>query len=241
MPLFGCDMPPELRVSLTGGGEAERAMRELHCARSLRSIAPSVAPAHAGDAGLSDDDPMPPERFAILVGANHAEPDGLPRFLAQRNGKPARVTSVRVLGGRPRDAEGDEAELAQYLVVTDPVLVRSTLNGPDILLLPDDTWGGTVDRASDHDGAAPAASATNLPRPNVTVTSDEAVRFALGESSIDIGPKPEWISVRAGHQAFVAVTPSRTMIGAVDVPAAGYAEVHVSPKDRALRIVVHEN
>jgi len=60
VPLFGCDMPPELRASLTPGGEGERALREIHCARALRSDAPTVAPAHATtDAGLTDDDPMP--------------------------------------------------------------------------------------------------------------------------------------------------------------------------------------
>jgi hypothetical protein len=239
MPLFGCDMPPELRTSLTSGGEAERSMRELHCARSLRATAPTVAPLHGGDAGLTDDDPMPPERFAILVGANHAEPDGLPRFLG-KNGKPARFVTVRVLGGRPRDAQGEESELAPHIVVTDPVLVRSTTNGPDVLLLPDDTWGGSVDRASDTGSASRAAVGPNLPRPNVVVTSDESARFALGESSVDVGAKPEWISVRAGHQAFIAVATSRTILGAIDVPDAGYAEVHVSPKDRALRVVIHK-
>jgi len=118
--------------------------------------------------------------------------------------------------------------------------VRSTTNGPDMLLLPDDTWGGNVDRASDHGAANAPPAGPNLPRPNVVVTSDEAARFALGESSVDVGGKPEWICARAGHQAYVAVATSRTMIGAVDVPEAGYAEVHVSPKDRALRVIIHK-
>jgi len=235
MPLFGCDMPPELRASLTPGGEGERALREVHCARSLRSDAPTVAPAHATtDAGLTDDDPMPPERFAVLVGANHSEPDGLPRYL----GKKARVTVVRVLGGRPKDAMGEEADLAARLAVTDPVLVRGKDGAPDMLLLPDDTWGGSVDRAKDR-GETQPQSGQNLPRPNVIVTSDEPARFALGESSVDVGQKPEWISARAGHQAYVVVTPSRTMVGAVDVPADGYAEVQLAPKSRSLRVIVH--
>jgi hypothetical protein len=235
MPLFGCDMPPELRASFTNGGEGERALREIHCARALRAAAPTVAQAHAtGDAGLNDDDPMPPERFAVLVGANHAEPDGLPRYL----GKKARVLVVQVLGGRPRDAMGEETDLAARVVVTDPVVVHGRDGGPDMLLLPDETWGGSVDRVKDHGETQPQAG-QNLPRPNVTVTSDEPTRFALGESSVDVGAKPEWISARAGHRAYIAVTPSRVMLGAVDVPPNGYVEVHVTPKSRALRIVVH--
>ncbi len=150
MPLVGCDMPPELRAGLTGGGAADNAMRELHCARSLRTAAIASAPAHGGEAGLTDDDPMPPERYAILVGANHAAPDGLPRFLQSKQ-RPARIATVRVLGGRPHDAEGEESLLASRLVVTDPILVRGkTPDSPDMLLLPDDTWGGTIDRASDR-------------------------------------------------------------------------------------------
>jgi hypothetical protein len=235
MPLFGCDMPPELRASLTPGGEGERALREIHCARALRSDAPTVAPAHATtDAGLTDDDPMPPERFAVLVGANHAEPDGLPRYLSKK----ARVTVVRVLGGRPHDAVGEEADLAAHLVVTDPVLVRGKDGAPDMLLLPDETWGGSIDRAKDH-GETQPQSGQNLPRPNVIVTCDEPARFALGESSVDVGSKAEWISARAGHQAYIVVTPSRIMIGAVDVPSDGYAEVLVAPKSRSLRVIVH--
>ena len=235
MPLFGCDMPPELRASLTPGGEGERALREIHCARALRADAPTVAPAHAtSDAGLTDDDPMPPERFAVLVGANHAEPDGLPRYL----GKKARVTVVRVLGGRPKDAMGEEAELAAHVAVTDPVVVRGKDGAPDMLLLPDDTWGGSIDRAKDR-GETQPQSGQNLPRPNVIVTSDEPARFALGESSVDVGQKPEWISARAGHQAYIVVTPSRVMLGAVDVPEGGYAEVQLAPKSRSLRVIVH--
>lgn len=235
MPLFGCDMPPELRASLTPGGEGERALREIHCARALRSAAPTVAPAHATtDAGLTDDDPMPPERFAVLVGANHAEPDGLPRYL----GKKTRVTVVRVLGGRPKDAMGEEADLAAHLAVTDPVLVRGKDGSPDMLLLPDETWGGSIDRAKDRGETQPQAG-QNLPRPNVIVTSDEPARFALGESSVDVGQKPEWISARAGHQAYIVVTPSRIMLGAVDVPEGGYAEVQLAPKSRSLRVIVH--
>jgi hypothetical protein len=235
MPLFGCDMPPDLRTSLTPGGEGERALREIHCARALRSDAPTVAPAHATtDAGLTDDDPMPPERFAVLVGANHAEPDGLPRYL----GKKARTMVVRVLGGRPKDAMGEETDLAAHVAVTDPVLVRGKDGAPDMLLLPDDTWGGSIDRAKDRGETQPQAG-QNLPRPNVLVTSDEPARFALGESSVDVGQKPEWISARAGHQAYIVVTPSRVMLGAVDVPSDGYAEVQLAPKSRSLRVIVH--
>jgi hypothetical protein len=183
---------------------------------------------------LTDDDPMPPERFAVLVGSNHAEPDGLPRYL----GKKARVNVVRVLGGRPKDAMGEEADLAAHVVVTDPVLVRGKDGAPDMLLLPDDTWGGSIDRAKDR-GETQPQTGQNLPRPNVIVTSDEPARFALGESSVDVGTKPEWISARAGHLAYIAVTPSRIMLGAIDVPEGGYAEVQLAPKSRSLRVIVH--
>ena len=238
MPLVGCDMPPEFRVGFTGG-EAESALRELHCARALRSFAITTSPAH-DDGGLSDDDPMPPERFAILVGANHAAPDGLPRFLSSKS-KPARIAIVRVLGGRPRDAAGEETLLASRLVVTDPVLVRAkTPDAPDMLLLPDDTWGGAIDRASDRtDAATPPAPPEGLPKHDVIVASDEAARFSIGDASVDVSSKPEWLSVRAGHQPFVLVTPSRTMVGAIDVPASGHAEVHFTPSERALRIIIH--
>ena len=232
VPLVGCDMPPELRTSLEIGGDGERAMRELHCARALRSFALGAAAAHAPDGGLSEDDPPPPEHFAVLVGARHAEPDGLPRFLE----KDARVALVRVLGGRPRESAGEEEELAPRLVVTDVVLVRG--HGPDALLLPDDTWGGAVDRSSVRGDPQPP-DAKGLPRPNVAVSSDAPARFAITDSSIDVGGKPEWLAARAGRQAYVLVAESRTFVGAVDVPESGWAELHFAPKDRALRVVLH--
>jgi len=232
-PLYGCDMPPELRASFTLGGEAERGMRELHCARALRADAIALATSHAPDGGLSDDDPAPPERFAVLVGARHAEPDGLPRFFE----KDARVALVRVLGGRPR-APGDEADLATRLVVTDVVLVRQ--KGADLLLLPDDAWGGTVDRSTDPTSdVKPPASGPGLPPANVRVTSDAPARFAMTDASVDVGARPEWIATRAGHHAYVLVGEERTFVGAIDVPDVGWTEVHFSPGARELRIVVH--
>jgi hypothetical protein len=95
-----------------------------------------------------------------------------------------------------------------------------------------------MDRAKDH-GETQPQSGQNLPRPNVIVTSDEPARFALGESSVDVGSKAEWISARAGHQAYIVVTPSRTMMGAVDVPSDGFAEVQIAPKSRSMRVIVH--
>jgi hypothetical protein len=232
VPLLGCDLPPELRTGLTPGGEAERGLRELNCARALRSDALALAAAHPPAGGLSEDDPAPPERFVALLGARHIEPDGLPRFLP----KTARVAIARVLGGRPRDAGGEETDLAPHLVVTDVVLVRDV--GPDMLLLPDDTWGGTVDRASDR-GEPPPRAAAGLPPVNVQVTSAAPARFAITDSSIEVGAKPEWLSVRSGHQAYVLVSEERTFVGAVDVPETGWVEVAFAPHDRALRVVLH--
>src|SRR6185437_9611643 len=142
----------------------------------------------------------------------------------------ARVMVVRVLGGRPKDAVGDEADLAPKLVVTDVVLARE--RGLDLLLLPDDTWGGTVDRASDRGEPMPP-SASGLPRPNLTVACDGGARFAISDASVDVAQRPEWLSVRAGHQAYVLVSPEVTFVGAVDVPESGWTEVHFAPKDRA--------
>jgi hypothetical protein len=233
LPILGCDMPAELRALVPSN--AEGAMREVHCAWALRSAARALAPVHAPDGGLTEDDPAPPERFAVLMGADHAEPDGLPRFLP----KTARELEVRVLGGRPRDAGGEESELAAHLAVLDLVLYRDT--GLDVLLLPDDTWGGHVDRTTDHDASAtrPPAARDGLPRSNVVAESDEPARFAIGEASIDVGAKAEWIQARAGHQAYVLVSASCTLVGAVDVPDAGHAELHFTPKDRSVRIVIH--
>jgi len=239
MPLFGCDMPPELHTPLERGGEGERGLRELHCAQALRADARSLATSHLPDGGLSDDDPAPPERFAVLLGARHAEPDGLARFVE----KDARVALVRVLGGRPSDAGGEEADLAPRLVVTDLVLVR--LRGLDTILLPDATWGGTVDRATDRGPPVdkselqPPRAAAWLPPANIAVASDVAARFAVTDSSIDVGPKPEWLSARAGHHAYVLVSAARTFVGAIDVPEAGFVEVRFSPKERAVRVIEH--
>jgi hypothetical protein len=236
LPILGCDMPAELRAVLTSAHVAsstEGAMRELHCARALRSASRAFATSHAPDGGLTEDDPAPPERFAIILGADHAEPFGLPRFLP----KNARWLGVQVLGGRPADAGGDETDLAPHLAVLDLVLLRET--GVDVLLLPGGTWGGHVDRTSDHDQAVLPAAVAGLPRSNVMAVSDEPARFAVGESSVDVGPKTEWIRARAGHEAYVLVSPACTLVGAVDVPPAGYAELHFTPKDRAVRIVIH--
>ncbi|HEY1954512.1 MAG TPA: hypothetical protein VGH28_02855 [Polyangiaceae bacterium] len=232
VPLLACDMPTELRGAFTPGGEGERALRELHCARALRDDALASAQAHAPDGGLSDDDAAPPERYGVIVGARHAEPDGLARFFD----KAARVALVRVLGGRPKDAPGDEVDLAPRLVVTDEVLVRE--RGVDLLLLPDETWGGSVDRASDRGEVAPR-SVAGLPRPNLDVTSDASARFAITDASVDVAEKPEWLTIRAGHHAYVLVSSERTFVGAVDVPELGWTELHFTPHDRALRVVVH--
>jgi len=240
MPLVACDLPPELRKNFTAGGAAESALRELHCARALHGAAIALAPAHPPtDAGLTDDDAMPPERYAILVGANHAEPSGLPRFLGTKTNA-ARVVSVRVLGGRPRDAGGEETALASRLVVMDPVLVRGEHGAPDVLLLPDDAWSGTIDRAIDRgDHDAPPAPAAGLPRHDVVVSSDEPARFAIGDASVDVAKTTESLSVRAGHQPFVLTTKTRTIVGAIDVPEIGFAEARFSPTARELRVVVH--
>jgi len=56
---------------------------------------------------------------------------------------------------------------------------------------------------------------------------------------VQVGPKPEWLSARAGRQAYVLVGEAKRFVGAVDVPSGGYAEVHFSPKTRAMRIVLH--
>ncbi len=233
LPILGCDMPPEQRTQLTSGHPVERWLREFHCARSLRGAHIALAPPHAPDGGLVDDDEAPPERFAIISGADHAEFDGLPRWLP----KTARIRSVRVLGGRPADAEGDESELAANLTVLDIVVVRTLTH--DLLLLPDNVWGGQVERTREKGGEAPNPSISGLPRPNVEVTSDEAGKFSIGESSVDVGAKPEWLSTRSGHQAFITTASSHTIIGAIDVPDTGFVEVHVSPKSRSLRVVVH--
>ena len=107
-----------------------------------------------------------------------------------------------------------------------------------MLLLPEGAWGGTVDRSSDRGDPMPVAP-PGLPRPNVMVTCDGPARFSVTDSSVDVGGKPEWLTVRAGHQAFVLVAESRTFVGAVDVPETGYAELQFSPKDRAVREILH--
>ncbi|HSQ63255.1 MAG TPA: hypothetical protein VLM85_08560 [Polyangiaceae bacterium] len=249
LPIVGCDMPPELHAGLSND-ETLSSLRELHCARSLRSSALGLAAAHL-PANIDDDDPPPPERFAVLVGRAHAEGGGLSRFLP----KDARVRTVVLLGGRARGVPDEEEKgLAETLVVTDPVLVHlagdvappksrsrapaTTGDAQDALLLPDEVWGGDVDRASDP-GVSPGPAGAGLPDRNVLVSSDEPATFAIGDARVRVGPKPEWLSASGGRQAYVLVGEARRFVGAVDVPSGGYAEVHFVPKERAMSVVLH--
>ena len=68
MPLVACDMPVELRKGFTTGGDAERAsrasLRALDSFRGDRSGADFIRRRReTSDAGLTDDDPMPPDRY----------------------------------------------------------------------------------------------------------------------------------------------------------------------------------
>ena len=124
----------------------------------------------------------------------------------------------------------------------DPVLVRGERPGfADTLLIPDDAWSGTIERTTDQ-GSAPLAPATGLPRHNVLrVERDEPARFAIGDASIFTAGKSEWPPCAAGHEPFVLTTSARTMIGAIDVPDAGYAEAAFSPNARAVRLIIHKS
>ncbi len=154
---------------------------------------------------LTDDDPMPPERFAVLVGANHAEPGWVTsRYL----GKKARVTVVRVLGGRPKDATvGEEADpRGAHRRDRSRCSCAGKTARPTCCFSRTRTVG-RLDRSREGSRRDAAAVEVRTCRDrSVIVTSDEPARFALGESSVDVGQKPEWISARAGaHQAYIVV------------------------------------
>ncbi len=252
VPIVGCDMPPELHAGISNDATLS-SLRELHCARSLRSQALTLATAHQPDGGLDEDDPAPPERFAVLLGRDHAD-GGFARFLP----KDARVRTVQVFGARARGVLDEEQQaLAPSFVVTDPVMITVSGNvtpvtpvaplrrhevptgdAADVLLLPDEVWGGDVDRASDR-GASPGPAGDGLPDRNVLVSSDDPATFALADARVQIASKPEWLSVRSGHQGYVLGFESKRFVGAVDVPATGYVEVHFTPKQRALRVILH--
>ncbi len=246
-PALGCDMPPELRKAVLAGaadgGDTLSHARELHCALAVRTRLAALAARHPE--GAEDDDPAP-ARVAMLVGALHAEPSGLPRFLPPD----ARVRSIYVYGGRPSDDDPARDELAAGgLLVTAPLLLplsRDKAQREWALLLPTAAAAARVDRVHDADakeGARRRAAVHRdpaLPPVTLFVTVAEPATVSIANARVEVGPQGEWLSLRGGLHAFDIRGAAGHVLGAVRVPFTGHVELRVSLATPSIAVTDYE-
>ena len=227
-PVFGCDMPASLRDVALEGEDALTQLRELHCALSVREQLRHLGPAHLAPGALYDDDVPPPPRAAFFLGANHAGPGGVGRFLQEA----ARLRPVYVLGGRP------DAALPPGVTVVDSLLVPLR-DGSAALLLPTPDAAALLDRARDaHGTQQPPKHDAALPASTVFFSSPTPMRAAVAGSKVTVGAAGEWVPVRGGIHACALERDGKTYAFALEVPATGHVEVRLDDAPVSLRILV---
>lgn len=205
-PIVACDMPPSLQAKVTGARPSEELdrVRELHCLFALRDAVARTPPSGK-------------PHVAMLWGDAHTRPSALLRFLPAD----AAVMTIHVFGRRPGRASPDRA-IGERVVVVDPLLVSLDDSGrARALLLPDDSVD--VDRVRRHE---PMEAADSFVRVRADVPAriwiDDREPQAIGTTvaAIKITPGAHTWSVEAGEGKNRV-----TLVGAVDVPAAGAAEL----------------
>ena len=227
-PVYGCDLPAALRDAAIDGDDAMTALREAHCALSVREQLRKQGPAHLAPGAVYDDDVPPPPRAAFFVGANHAGPGGVGRFLQEA----ARLRPVYILGGRP------DAGLPPGVSIFDPLLVPLR-DGGAVLLLPTADGPALLDRARNAQGTVqPPKADLGLPRATIFFSSPSPMRAAVDDAKVSVGPAGEWVPVRAGTHACVLEQEGKTYAFALDVPGAGHVEVRLDAAPVSLRILV---
>ena len=227
-PVFGCDLPAVLREPAIEGQDAMTDLRELHCALAVREQLRRLGPAHLAPGSIYDDDGPPAPRAALFVGANHAGPGGVGRFLQEA----ARLRPVYVVGGRP------EASLPPGVSVVDPLLVPLR-DGGAVLLLPTPDAASILDRARDaHGSEPPPPHDAALPAATVFFSSPTPMRAAVAGAKLAVGPAGEWVAVRAGVHACALERDGKTYAFALEVPAGGHVEVRLEDVPVSVRIMV---
>ncbi len=209
--LLGCELSPCLAQRLSSlDGEQSLRLRELHCALALRDA-------------LDADADAAPARVLMLWGEAHVGEEGMQRYLDPG----AVVTRVALLGGRASPS-AVERELAQKLALTEPVLLPAAQpSEAHTLLLPDAGTGARAERA--HDGqSAPLADAER----GLWLWSHAPSTVELGAVSIDVGSARVKAPAAPGRRSFVVVRGDRLLVGSVDVPEDGSAELELDPAAR---------
>lgn len=225
--VLGCDLPSTLREPALEGDDALTQLREVHCALSVRDQLRRLGPAHVAPGAVYDDDEPPPPRAAFFVGANHAGPGGLGRFLQES----ARLRAVYVLGGRPEPA------VPPGVSVLDPLLA-SLADGGAVLLLPTPDAPTLVERVRDAEGTVqPPSHAEALPASTVFFSSPVPMSAAVAGAKLTVGTAGEWLSVRPGAHACVLEREGKTYAFALEVPVTGHVEVRLDLAPVLLRIL----
>ncbi len=206
-PVLACDMPPSLQARVTAARPSDHLdrIREIHCVFALRDAIARTPPS-AGRAHV-----------AMLWGHTHARPGGFARFLP----KDAAVMSIYAFGRRPGKDAPDRI-LGDRIVLNDPVLVALDDEGRErALLLPDPSTD--VDRVRRRESMSG-------PDSFVRVRADAAARFAIDDrASQSIGGTTVAIKIAPGAHTYALEVGDGarrvTIVGAVDVPAAGAVEL----------------
>jgi hypothetical protein len=232
IPVRGCDMPDEALVATGADATSDEGqrLRELHCVLALRDAQRKRS--------LSPDGGAAPARVAMLWGEAHVGAAGFRRWLDVG----AAVLSLHVLGRRA-GPEAPEWDLAQHLLLNDPLLVPL---GPEqyALLLPDSHLGGDIDRVRSMgeahrpprnavDGGGIQAAARLL------VRSTQPGTFRVGALAADVSSSPATLEVPPGDFTYVLETRDGLLVvGSATVARAGALELAFDPKARSTRITI---
>ncbi len=221
-PVLACDMPTTLQARVTGARPSDHLdrIRELHCLFALRD-AIALKPPRAGKAHV-----------AMLWGHSHARPGGFARFLP----KDAAVMTIQAFGRRP-GKEAPDRVIGTDIILNDPILVSLDDDGHErALLLPDTATD--VDRVRRRE-------TMSGPDSYVRVRADAASRFSIDDRAAQsIGAPPVTIKIAPGAHTYALDVGEGlrrfTIVGSVDVPAAGAAEISfdqlLDPKKRLTRV-----
>jgi len=115
--------------------------------------------------------------------------------------------------------------------VTDPVMLELDAT-TSALLLPN------TDVARFRDRHSPANAPPGLVPMTLFVSSDAPATFEAAGVKVTVGPKGEWLSLRATRHVFAFRTAGTSLIGGLRVPLGGWAEVHLSA--HSLEVSEHE-
>lgn len=204
--LVPLDMPTSVKAPLHDLGDALLDVREMHASFTLRGALGGARPA----------------RVAMLLGDAHVGQGGLGRFLP----RDAAVVTVHLLGGRHR---ASATATAPKVVLDAPVLFpRDEASDELVLVLPDTSTAGDVDRVRTREGAAGETE--------VSFAAEGGGTLHVGGTTHPLGPKPTRVALAEGAATYVLEGKDGVVVGALDVARGARIEVRFDASRRTTRI-----